>query len=56
MTKENIIQTKLIPAFGNKKINEICPTDVIAWQNKMLAYKDEKGNPYSETYLKTVHN
>ena len=46
----------MIPAFGNKKINEIRPTDVIAWQNKMLAYKDEKGNSYSETYLKTVHN
>ena len=29
---------------------------MIAWQNKMLAYKDEKGNSYSETYLKTVHN
>ena len=56
LTKENIIQTKLIPTFGSKKINEIRPADVIAWQNKMLAYKDEKGNSYSETYLKTVHN
>ena len=37
-------------------MNEIRPADVIAWQNKMLAYKDEKGNSYSETYLKTVHN
>ena len=56
LTKENIIQTKLIPTFGSKKMNEIRPADVIAWQNKMLAYKDEKGNAYSETYLKTVHN
>ena len=56
LTKENIIQTKLVPAFGNKKMNEIRPADVIAWQNKMLAHKDEKGNAYSETYLKTVHN
>ena len=30
LTKENIIQTKLIPAFGNKKMNEIRPADVIA--------------------------
>ena len=37
-------------------MNEIRPADVIAWQNKMLAHKDEKGNAYSETYLKTVHN
>ncbi len=56
LTKENIIQTKLVPAFGNKKMNEIRPADVIAWQNKMLAYRDEKGNAYSETFLKTVHN
>ena len=46
----------MIPAFDNKKINEIRPADVITWQNKMLAYKDEKGNSYLETYLKTVHN
>ena len=56
LTKENIIQTKLVPAFGNKKMNEIRPADVIAWQNKMLACKDKKGNSYSEIYLKTVHN
>ena len=30
LTKENIIQTKLVPDFGNKKMNEIRPADVIA--------------------------
>ena len=29
--------------------------DIIAWQNELLAYRDEK-RPYSQTYLKTVHN
>ena len=55
-TKENIIKTKLLPYFGKRKINEITTKDVIAWQNKLLAYRDEKRKPYSQTYLKTLHN
>ena len=55
-TKNNIIQNKIIPYFGNRKINEIVTKDVIAWQNELLAYRDEKHKPYSPTYLKTLHN
>jgi len=55
-TKENIIQKKLIPFFGRKKMNEIQTKDVIAWQNEMLAYRDAKGKGFSDTYLKTLHN
>ncbi len=29
---------------------------MIAWQNELLAYRDEKRKPYSSTYLKTLHN
>ena len=43
-TKENIIKTKLLPYFGKRKINEITTKDVIAWQNELLAYRDEKSN------------
>ena len=28
--------------------------DVIAWHNEMMAYRDEKGKPYSVDYLKTI--
>ena len=35
---------------------EIEPKDVIAWQNQLLAYKDENGVAYSSTYLKTIHS
>ena len=28
--------------------------DVIAWQNEMMAYRDENGKPYSVDYLKTI--
>ncbi|MDR2712341.1 MAG: site-specific integrase [Clostridiales bacterium] len=55
-TKENIIQTKLMPYFSKKKMNEIQTKDVIAWQNELLTYRDKKGTAYSDTYLKTMHN
>ena len=42
--------------FGKRKINEITTKDVIAWQNELLSYRDEKRKPYSQTYLKTLHN
>lgn len=56
LTKENIIQKKILPYFGKRKISEITTKDVIAWQNELLAYRDEKRKPYSATYLKTLHN
>ena len=28
---------------------------VIAWQNELMAYRDEKGKPYSADYLRTIH-
>ena len=56
MTKENIIQKKILPYFGKRKISEITTKGVIAWQNELLAYRDDKRKPYSATYLKTLHN
>ena len=56
LTKENIIQKKILPYFGKRKISEITTKDVIAWQNELLAYRNEQRNPYSQTYLKTLHN
>lgn len=56
ITKENIINQKILPFFGSRKINEITAKDVRAWQNEMLAYRDENRKPLSITYLKTLHN
>lgn len=53
-TKCHIVRTKILPYFGKRKINEITVADVIAWQNEMMAYRDEKGKPYSVDYLKTI--
>lgn len=48
-TKEHIIRTKLLPYFGKRKISEIQPKEIIAWQNEMINYKDEKGKAYGHT-------
>ena len=56
LTKENIIENKILPYFKDKKMNEIKATDVIAWQNTMIKRKDKKGKSYSNTYKKTLHN
>ena len=56
ITKQNIVETKILPYFGQRKISEITTKDVIDWQNEQLAYRDEKHKPYSQTYLKTLHN
>ena len=55
-SKSHIIRTKILPYFGERKIAEIEPKDVIAWQNELLAYKGENGEVYSPTYLKTIHS
>ena len=56
LSKEHMIRTKLLPFFGKRIISEIGTKDIIAWQNELLAYRDEKKQPYSPTYLKAIHN
>jgi integrase len=56
MTKEHIIQSKLVPYFGKRKLCDISAQDVIAWQNEMINHRDENGKAYSPVYLKTLHN
>ena len=55
-TKEHIMRTKIMPYFGQRKISEIRPKDIIAWQNEMIKATDKQGKPYSPVYLKTLHN
>ena len=49
-TKHYIIDLKILPYFGTKKINEITPANIIAWENEMLLQE------YTQTYMKTVYN
>lgn len=55
-SKEHIIRTKIVPYFKERKLAEIQARDVVAWQNELLSLKQKNGKPYSQTYLKTLHN
>lgn len=54
--KRFLIDLKILPFFAKMPLNEIKPTDIRRWQNELTSYRDEKGNPYSATYLKTINN
>ncbi len=49
-TKRYIMDLKVLPYFGQKRINDIKPADIRAWQNELL----KKG--YAPTYLKSVNS
>lgn len=55
-TKTNITRTKILPYFGKRKIGEIEPRDIIAWQNELLAIRQPNGKPYSASYLQKIHS
>lgn len=56
LTKESIIQKKILPYFKSRKLSEISAKDIMNWQNEMRELSDESGKSYSLTYLKTIHN
>lgn len=56
LMKQTITEQKILPYFGKMKINEIQAVDVTNWQNEILSHRDKNGEPYSPTYLKTIHN
>lgn len=56
LTKESIIQKKILPYLGKRKLSEITARDIISWQNEMRELTDTNGNSLSITYLKTIHN
>lgn len=54
--KENIIGTHIRPYFENKNLSDITSTDILQWQNSLLAMRDDQGKGYSQTYLRTIQN
>lgn len=54
--KQYLIDMKLLPFFKDMKIGDITPIVIHRWQDAMINYRDDKGNPYSQTYLKTINN
>lgn len=37
-------------------VSEITPAHIRKWQDGLIAYRDDKRNPYSATYLRTINN
>lgn len=56
MTKKHIIESKILPYFGKLNLSSIKSSDVLQWQNQLLEFKDEEGQGYSDTYMRTVQN
>lgn len=54
--KAHVIQSKILPYFGDKPMKNIQARDVLSWQNELLRHRDKNEKPYSETYLKNLHN
>ena len=55
--QENIaVLSQIVAMLAKTPLNEIKPTDVRQWQNELTGYRDENGQPYSATYLKTINN
>ena len=48
--KKHLINTKILPYFGKRRLSEIEAPDVKAWQNQMIKLG------YKPTYLKSIHN
>ena len=55
LTKENIIQKKILPYLGQRKVSEITAKDMMDWHNQMRKLKTKTGKYLSPTYLKTMH-
>lgn len=56
LTKKHIIETKILPYFGKRKLDDIRTSDVIQWQNEIMKLEKDNGELFSPTYLKTIHN
>lgn len=54
--KRFMVDKKITPVFSKMPMSQISPTDIRRWQNGLTSYRDEKGKPYSQTYIKTINN
>ena len=50
ISKRQMIEQKILPYFGEKRMNEITPAEILKWQNEMMSMG------YKETYLRMIQN
>ena len=54
--KKYMIALKGLPYFGKKRMCDIKAADIRKWQSELIAYRDDNGKPYSQTYLRAINN
>lgn len=55
-TKIHIVDKHILPYFKDTPINEIDERMIRKWQNIILDKRNSNGEPYAETYIKTINN
>ena len=56
LTKTNIVETKILPFFKDIKVYDVSTNHVRKWQNQMMTAVKKNGQPYSDTYLRSMNN
>ena len=57
ISKEYIINLKILPFFKKLSIDKISPVVIRKWQNELINSKNPKTNKkYAPTYIKTINN
>lgn len=56
LTKETIIQSKLLPFFGDMRMCDIRPVDIVRWQNSLTGSTRPDGDSFKPTYLRIINN
>ena len=55
ITKESIIEGKILPYLGKRKLSEITAKDIVDWQNTVMQLPGIDGKPLSPSFLKSVN-
>lgn len=53
--KVYMINSKILPYFEKLRVCDIDSFTIIKWQNELMAYRDNDGKPYSQSYLRSLN-
>ena len=56
LNKANMIESKILPYFGEKKLTEIMPLDILNWQNAIQEERTSNGLRCRDSYLRSISN
>ena len=56
VNKANMIETKILPYLGEKKLAEITPLDILNCQNAIQDERTSNGLHYRDSYLRSISN